>query len=83
MAMTRDEIVEILTYASSHDSREVGDAMIVAWLTAANFAGWTYDEAMTATVAHYAETDKWIRAGNVTQIIQNRRATRPPWWQAD
>ncbi|SNY84289.1 hypothetical protein SAMN04244553_3614 [Nocardia amikacinitolerans] len=76
--MTRDEIEALLTFAGTYDSREVGEAMVTAWLAAAVHAQWTNDEAIDAVIAHYAANNDWIRPGHITQTI---RGSRRRFWQ--
>lgn len=76
--MTPDEIINLLTAAAAFDRRKVGEADVRAWADAAGRGRWTYDEALEAVKAHYADSTAWLMPGHVTEAIRARRTQPAP-----
>ena len=74
--MNRNQIIDLLTAASAYDRRTIGEGDVHAWSEAARRAGWTFERALDALHAHYAETSKWLMPGHITERM--RLASRQP-----
>jgi hypothetical protein len=74
--MTRAETVAVLAAVVAYDNREPTEAVIAAWLAAAQDARWTRDEAITAVRQHYASSTEWIMPAHVTERVRAARQDR-------
>ncbi|SNR44526.1 hypothetical protein SAMN06265360_10657 [Haloechinothrix alba] len=73
MSLTKDEVRRLVAVAMAYDNRNAGEAVVLAWSSAAELARWTYDEAIAAIHQHYAERTDFIQPGHITGIIRDRR----------
>lgn len=75
--MTPAEVVALLTVALAHDGRhDPADELVqLAWREVAARGGWTFAEAEEAIHSHYAVSDRFLPAGEITQRIQRARTT--------
>jgi hypothetical protein len=74
--VTTDDIRRLLAAAMAYDNRKPGAANVAAWTEAAHRAGWTFDAALEAIHAHYAESTQFVMPGHITERI--RLANRQP-----
>lgn len=74
--LTRPEMVNLLTAASAYDNRQPNPAAVMAWGKAAELGRWTFDEALDALHAHYAETTAFVMPGHITERIRAARQDR-------
>src|SRR6266536_2252130 len=54
----------------AYDNRRPGDANIAAWMEAAHRGRWTFDAALDAIHAHYAENTDPLMPGHITTRIR-------------
>lgn len=76
--MTEQEIRALLIAAMAYDNRKPGDATVAAWLEAAGRARWTFEGALEAVHAHYAESPTWIMPGHITTRLASARTGPAP-----
>ena len=74
--MDENHIKQLLSVAMAYDNRRPGDANIAAWMEAAHRGRWTFDAALDAIHAHYAENTDFLMPGHITTRI--RAAYRQP-----
>lgn len=74
--LTRPEMVNLLTAASAYDNRQPNPAAVMAWGKASEIGRWTFDEALEALHAHYAETTDFVMPGHITARIRVERQDR-------
>lgn len=74
--MNRDEVKHLLAVVMAYDNRKPGEANVAAWTEAANRGRWTFDEALDAIHAHYAERSEWLMPGMITAQIKAARQDR-------
>lgn len=75
-AMTARGIGDVLAVVVAYDNREITEAVVAAWLAAAQDARWTRDEAVIAVRQHYANTTEWIMPAHVTERVRAARQDR-------
>jgi hypothetical protein len=78
--VTEQEIRALLAAAVAYDNRRPANANVIAWEEAANRAGWTFDAALDAVHAHYAESAAWLMPGHITARLA--AAKSDPSWPA-
>lgn len=76
--MTETEVRALLVAAMAYDNRKPGDATVMAWLEAATRARWTFQAALDALHAHYAESGDWVMPGHITARIRASRSEPAP-----
>lgn len=76
--MNETEIRQLLAAAMAYDNRKPGQANIAAWREAAHRARWTFDAALDAIHAHYAESTDFLMPGHITTRIRNATPQHPP-----
>lgn len=77
--LTEVQVRAVLATAMSYDNRKPpGQANVVAWCDSAARARWTFDAAIEAVKAHYAEDSAFLMPGHITARIRKERQTLPP-----
>jgi hypothetical protein len=76
--MTEQEIRALLIAAMAYDNRKPGNATVAAWLEAAQRSRWTFDAALDALHAHYAESADWVMPGHITARLRTARTGPAP-----
>jgi hypothetical protein len=71
--ITTNGVVDLLSAVTAYDNRNATPATILAWTEAGNRARWTYQEALDAVHAHYAESTEFVMPAHVTARIRARR----------
>jgi hypothetical protein len=80
--VTETEIRQLLAAAMAYDNRRPAKAAVLAWTEASVRAGWTFDAALDALHAHYAESTAFLMPGHITERLRSRRDTdMPPPYQ--
>lgn len=80
--MNEQQIRALLAAAMAYDNRRPGDANVLAWTEASNRARWTFDEALEALHAHYAENTQFLMPGHITERIRITRRQNLDLYQA-
>jgi hypothetical protein len=75
--MSKAEVALLLATIAAYDQRTIGDADVLAWHAAAQYAKWDTDGARQAVVAYYAESRTRIMPADVTAGIRAGRVTNP------
>jgi hypothetical protein len=73
--LTDDQIRALLTVAMGYDNRRPGDLNVAAWREASTRGRWTFDAAVEAIHAHYAESTDFLMPGHITKRV---RGGQPP-----
>lgn len=74
-AVTRDEVIDVLTVIAAADRRTVGEADVNVWLTVLDDQ--PLDLALAAVRDHLREQpDTWVQPGHVYQRIRKMRRDR-------
>lgn len=77
--MNDEQIRRLLVAAMAYDNRKMpGEANVMAWSEAARRGRWTFESALDAIHAHYAEDTTFVMPGHVTARIRKQRQTLPP-----
>lgn len=71
--MSMDEVTTLLQLAASDDKRTIGYAEKQAWRSAAEIAGWTFEEASWAIRQHQATNTEYLKAAHITALVTSRR----------
>lgn len=74
--MTEQEIRQLLAVAMAYDNRKPGDMNVMAWTEAANRGRWSFEAALEAIHAHYAQSTDFLMPAHITTLI--RHAMRQP-----
>lgn len=77
MSLDENQVRALLVVAMSYDNRRPGDANVAAWMDAAARARWEFVPAREAIKAHYAESDKFIMPGHITERLKVSKALPP------
>lgn len=72
--MNRNQIIELLQIAATHDGRKPSESAIYAWTDAAYRARWQFAAAAEAIKDHYANSAEFIRPGHITERIRTTRS---------
>lgn len=72
--MTRDEVVEILSYVQAFDRRNVGDVEIEAWHSL--LANLDAGDVGRVVRAHFAETTEWLMPAHIVRGVKEVQAGR-------
>lgn len=80
--MNETEIRQLLAVAMAYDNRKPGQAAVLAWGEAARRARWTFEAAMDAVHAHYAESTEFLMPAHITQRLRAGRRAEAEQYQA-
>lgn len=83
--MSREEAIKLLAVITCYDNRNAGEGSVLAWCEASRRGDWTFEEALDAVHAHYAEETTFLMVAHVTHHVRARRAeehrqARLPEW---
>jgi hypothetical protein len=76
--MNPQEVRALLAVAMAYDNRKPGEATVQAWAEAAARSRWTFQQALEAIHAHYAESTTFLMPGHVTERIKQARRQPAP-----
>jgi hypothetical protein len=68
--ISTNDVVDLLSAVTAYDTRNATPATILAWTEAGNRSRWTYQEALDAIHAHYAESTEFVMPAHVTARIR-------------
>lgn len=68
----------LLVSAMAYDNRRPGRANTEAWLEASERGRWTFQEALDAVHAHYAESTEFLMPGHITARLRSARQRQAP-----
>lgn len=72
--MNDEQIRRLLVAAMAYDNRKMpGEANVLAWSEAARRGRWSFEAALDAIHAHYAESTDFLMPGHVTARIRKAR----------
>jgi hypothetical protein len=77
--LTELEVRRLLAAAMAYDNRKPGESTVLAWSEAARRERWTFDAALDAVHAHYAESTAYLMPGHITQRIRLARPSVPAY----
>ncbi|WP_027947191.1 hypothetical protein [Amycolatopsis taiwanensis] len=79
--MNDDQIRALLAVAMGYDNRRPGELNIAAWTEASARGRWTFDAALEAIHAHYAENTEFLMPAHITRRVR-AGAGQPPRYEA-
>jgi hypothetical protein len=73
--LTKREVASLLAVAATFDRRRgtVGEVDVEAWTAAAHVGRWTFDAAVEAVKAHYAESTENLMPAHITQRLRGEQ----------
>lgn len=77
--MNETEVRALLAACVAYDNRRPSAANIAAWCEAANRAGWTFQAALDAIHAHYAESTAFLMPGHITARLAAASEQHSVW----
>lgn len=76
--MNDEQIRRLLVAAMAYDNRKTpGEANVLAWSEAARRGRWSFEAALDAIHAHYAEDTAFVMPGHITARIRKARQLQP------
>lgn len=73
--LSKREVASLLALAATFDRRRgtVGEVDVEAWAAAAHVGRWTFDSAVEAVKAHYAESTENLMPAHITQRLRGEQ----------
>ena len=81
-AMTRDDIIDLLSVVTGGDNRNATEATVAVWTEVAKQGRWTKREAIDAVIGHFAESTEYLMPAHITQRIRAARRTESEVFRA-
>jgi hypothetical protein len=77
MTLNEIQVRQLLACAMAYDNRKPGDANVAAWMDAAARARWTFEAAVEAIKAHYAEETAFCMPAHITKRLKDGQGSPP------